>query len=250
MEHASGIEGQWIADALERNLTKERWKQCFGTVATTVPDTFEAYARIFHRIDGGNEPERRWRDVAKAKGTRLHPEAQFHRLAKTELYQTALIDGANGVEYWRPDTGEMDHKQLVALADVLGVHTAAQQDIFQAVWVGWGGFEPGTNGIPAGPGTQLTVANGLRAYWVFRGAREELARPPWFNEDFGRTTPSPNLAWPRDRSWCLATEIDFDSTLVGGSAELIAAVVQSQELEAVEVTPSTNLSSEGDTVNV
>ncbi|MGO2539685.1 MAG: hypothetical protein ACTH8J_00925 [Specibacter sp.] len=246
MEAASGAEGQWIADALERYLTKERWDQWIGTVATTVPDTFEAHARIFHPVGGHGEPGLRWADVARAKGTRMHPEAQFHRLARTELYAHVDIDG---VSQTRPSNGELDQGQLVALADVLGAHTAEHQDIFQAVWGGWGGFEPGRGSIPTGPATKLTVAKGLREYWVFRGTVEELARPPWFDEEAGRNAQPPNLAWPADRSWCLATEIDFDSTLVGGTAELIAAVVHSLDLEALEVTPAGNLSSEGDKFN-
>ncbi len=254
MDQVSGAEGRWIGDALERYMTKELWDQWIGTVATTVPDTFEAYARIFHRMDGGMEPERRWADVAAAKGTQLHPEAQFHRLAKTELYRDALIDGVNGVEYGRPYMGELDQGQLAALAGVLAVHTSGRQDIFQAVWVGWGGFEPGDGGIPAGPGGPLSVAKGFREYWAFRGTVAELARPPWFrdgsgDDGLGINTQTANLAWPADRSWCLATEVDFDSTLVGGSAELIAAVVHSPLLEALEVTPSTDLSSEGDRIN-
>ncbi len=249
MEAASGAEGQWIADALERYMAKELHDQWIGTVATTVPDSFEAYARIFHRVGNGGASEWRWADIARAKGTQLHPAAQFHRLAKTELYRDAPIDGPNGVEHWRPNMGELDQGQLAALAGVLAAHTTGQQDIFQAVWNGWGGFEPGAGAIPAGPGGPLTVAKGFRKYWAFRGTMAELARPPWFDNDLGLNTQTPNLAWPADRSWCLATEVDFDSTLLGGTAELIAAVVQSPALEALEVTPATDLSSEGDRTN-
>ncbi|ALO66274.1 hypothetical protein AS189_06960 [Arthrobacter alpinus] len=254
MDATSGAEGQWIADALEQYLTKERWEQWIGTVAATIPDSYEAYARIFHRMNQGDESERRWADIAQAKRTQVHPEAQFHLLAKAELYQDAIIDGADGVEYWRPDLGALDAGQLTALAAVLGAHSGSSsigedQDIFQAVWDGWGGFDPGSGSIPAVSGEPLTVAGGLRKYWVFRGSIAELARPPWFDDGLGLNTQSPNLVWPADRSWCLATEIDFDSTLVGGTAELIAAVVHSSDLEALEVTPATNLSSEGDKLN-
>lgn len=159
MFDASGAEGRWIADALERYLSKECWDQWIGTVATTVPDTFEACARIFHPLGGSGEPELRWADVARAKGTRLRSEAQFHRLARTELYAHVLIDG---VLQTRPSSAEPDQGQLLALADVLGGHTGDRQDIFQAVWVGWGGFEPGTGSIPTGLGETLSVANGLR----------------------------------------------------------------------------------------
>ncbi len=244
MDAASGAEGQWIADALERYIGKAEY---FGAVAATIPDQFESYARIFHPIGGYSEPEIRWADLARAKGTSLHPEAQFNRLAQTKLYDQAEFEGRN---VGRPQTGELNQVQLALLAKLFQAHTAAPQDIFQAVWVGWGGFEPGRGSIPAGYGPSLTVAKGLRAYWVFRGSITELVRPPWFDEEMGRSAQTPNLAWPADRSWCMATEIDFDSTLVGGTAQLIAAVVHSPGLEALEVTASSNLSSEADTVNI
>ncbi|POH58414.1 hypothetical protein [Arthrobacter glacialis] len=248
MEQTSGGEGQRIADALERYHTRDLWDQWFGTVATTVPDHFESYVRILHRLGGRGEPERRWADIARARGTTVHPGVQFCRLARTGLNQNVDLDG-----YWQgpPAAGELDAGQLSVLAGLLTIHTATPEDIFHAVWVGWGGFEPGVGyGVPVSGDGNLAVAGGFREYFVFHGNGANLAQPPWFGDAGRLNAQSPNLAWPQDKSWCMATEIDFDSTVVGGSAELIAAVVHSLELEAVEVTPATDLSSEGDTVNM
>jgi hypothetical protein len=44
---------------------------------------------------------------------------------------------------------------------------------------------------------------------------------------------SPNLWWPADHSWCVATEIDFAWTYVGGTEALIADVVADADLEAL-----------------
>jgi hypothetical protein len=41
--------------------------------------------------------------------------------------------------------------------------------------------------------------------------------------------------WPADHSWLVATEIDFDSTLVGGPQVLIDALVASAELEVLQI---------------
>ena len=49
--------------------------------------------------------------------------------------------------------------------------------------------------------------------------------------------PSPNLVWPADRAWFLASEIDFDSTLVGGSSELIETILGDSKLDAWLVGP-------------
>jgi len=46
---------------------------------------------------------------------------------------------------------------------------------------------------------------------------------------------SPNLWWPEDHAWCVASEIDFCSTYVGGSPELIEGVLGDERLEAIPV---------------
>ena len=43
---------------------------------------------------------------------------------------------------------------------------------------------------------------------------------------------SPNLIWPSDHSWCVAPEIDFRFTLVGGNTDLIDAIVADPTVEA------------------
>ena len=48
---------------------------------------------------------------------------------------------------------------------------------------------------------------------------------------FGRAAPQ--IAWPRDRTWVLATEIDVDSTYVAGPASVVEAVLADPALEAV-----------------
>lgn len=219
MEQVDGAAGQWIADALEPVL---RDRERFGAVAATIPGHYQGYARILHRVSGNAATEIRWADVAAQKRTSVHPAVQFHRLAQTEIYGNAVLDGA---VYGRPDLGALDEIQSEALAQIVAGCTEVDQDILQAVWVGWDGFWPGNGGIPDGVGERLRVGGGLREYWVFRGSMAELALPPWRAD--GTHSEMPNLVWPADRSWCLATEVDFDSTVVGGSATLIAAVVHS-----------------------
>jgi hypothetical protein len=60
---------------------------------------------------------------------------------------------------------------------------------------------------------------------------------------------SPSLLWPTDHSWCIGTEIDFDSTLVGGSADVIAAVRAAPGLDAWPVEPDDDLTAIGDRLN-
>jgi hypothetical protein len=60
---------------------------------------------------------------------------------------------------------------------------------------------------------------------------------------------SPNLFRPAGQAWCVATEIDFDSTIVAGSSELIAAVFAKPALDARLVDPDDSLAHDGDTLN-
>lgn len=68
-------------------------------------------------------------------------------------------------------------------------------------------------------------------------------------EPFRPGTRTPSLLWPDDRSWCVATEVDFDSTLVGGPRALIELVLADPVLEAFEVSQDDSLGAYDDAVN-
>jgi hypothetical protein len=46
---------------------------------------------------------------------------------------------------------------------------------------------------------------------------------------------SANLWWPDDDAWCVATELDFKSTYIGGPESLITALVGDRALEVLQV---------------
>ena len=49
-------------------------------------------------------------------------------------------------------------------------------------------------------------------------------RPRWRGTRTGVVLPqSPNIFWPHERSWCVATEVDLDSAVVVGTSELVRA---------------------------
>jgi hypothetical protein len=60
---------------------------------------------------------------------------------------------------------------------------------------------------------------------------------------------TPSLAWPDDHAWCVATEIDFDSTVVAASAECAAALLADDRMEALPVHPDDRLDIGGDVLN-
>ena len=59
-----------------------------------------------------------------------------------------------------------------------------------------------------------------RAYFLYRGTLDQV--PGWMD--------GPNLWWPDDRSWCVASEIDLPWTYVGGPKALIAKVLADERL--------------------
>jgi len=60
---------------------------------------------------------------------------------------------------------------------------------------------------------------------------------------------TPSMLWSSKHEWCVATEVDFDSTLVGGPTSLISEILASDELEVWGVGPGDSLASDGDLLN-
>lgn len=60
----------------------------------------------------------------------------------------------------------------------------------------------------------------------------------------------PSLIWPADRAWILVSEIDFDSTVVAGSAALIAALCADERIEALPLAEGASLQWDADEVNL
>lgn len=105
-------------------------------------------------------------------------------------------------------------------------------------------------GVLAGPRLELPT----RRHLLFAGALGDVAAlaDGTASADVTPFRPgdrTPSLLWPDDRTWCVATEVDFDSTLVGGSRALVDAVLADETLEAFEVGVDGSLGVDGDEVN-
>lgn len=72
-----------------------------------------------------------------------------------------------------------------------------------------------------------------REYLLATGALAEVAS---LEEALGRQ--SPNLWWPEDRAWCVATEIDFAWTYVAGTTELVEELIAVRALEVLVAEPT------------
>jgi hypothetical protein len=58
-----------------------------------------------------------------------------------------------------------------------------------------------------------------------------------------------SLWWPDDRAWCVATEVDLDSTLIGGSRACVADVLAEPAVEVMPVAPNQRIAWDGDDRN-
>jgi hypothetical protein len=241
--------GAWIAPRL--GLT-------FGAVARHVPAGFERYIRVFHPADPGGGESTTWASVADAHGTVMHATAQFHALIGRDHCGTVDVEP--------PRLGALALPELERLTSILRRHTPSDDCVF-AYWEGWNALarptritayrdgEPSVHTPTPLPDQAVTpppigrLSLPHRNYALFRGGIDVAVRFGSWATEHWLIVQSPNLFWAADHSWCVATEVDFDSTLVGGSAQLIADIQESADLESGEVQPTDELHSEADQRN-
>lgn len=167
-----------------------------------------------------------------------------------------------------PPTGTMDLGTLDALCEILATHTPDSTDCFfgLSTILGWLDSFSAAEMQPL-----LTLPDG-RDYVMLDGplsAIDQIAYH-WSEQSSvravlipeGEAPPSdseppnlvqreaPSLIWPSNRSWFVITEVDFDSTLIGGDSKTINAIVGSSKLEAWQVQPTDSLTAEADSINL
>jgi hypothetical protein len=205
------------------------------TVSALIPGEFESYARILHPADSPAGTPVRWAEVAGWSGRTIRPSVSFRDLARP------AHDAGTTSAPWdeAPLEGELLPSQLQALCEVLAGHTGTPERCWFCLWDGWGwidGVE--TAGVPSDFSREVLdgprVRRPDREYLLLEGPLDGALELGHHGDGFF-FPQSPNLFWPDDRSWCAATEIDLDSTYVGGSAWLIREVLDDSRIEAVPV---------------
>ena len=249
-------------------------------VGEVIPAGFDAYARILHPAERrrGIVPGApvSWAEVARERGKVIHPEVQFPALIGAELdHRLPETD-----EFWMPLEGSLPSELCPALLEILGRHTRTPDRCAFCLWDGFGFLHEGASAyLFAARGWRGRLQQGRMRREARRGARIERRstrdvarvqihpssdRRGAFREYFLLRGPlesaatfvfddghfqSPNLWWPDDRRWVLATEIDDWTTYVGGSRACVDELLASHELEVVPSAPELRFDMAGDRIN-
>lgn len=246
-------------------------------VGCAIPEGFASYARIFHpirRFEDGMDMPHRWADFAAERGKTAHAGMQFESLIGTIDWQREPWDSM------APEWGGLPEEECLSLSEVLRPFTSAPDTCWFCLWDGYGHrlwvddrvwttlptlrdrrarLSPASAATEASRQERLARLPRVRTLWagvppdrfpnreylLFRGPLEAVT-----SFEFGpRSFQSPNLWWPADRSWCVATEVDGFTSFVGGTEATIDAVVHATNLEALPIDAAQRFDIGSDTEN-
>ena len=219
----------WVKERLLPVLPDEEGVKA-GSI---VPPGFDAYGRIFHPAHRYISETRRhetvrWTEIAFKNGLTVHPEMQFHSIlgkSPSERYQQPEWGSL-------PSVGRLDPAEIGLIAEVLAEFTKTPELCYFCIWEG--------SSIVSQSRYRKhhVVEAGGYEYLVFRGRLDVVP-----------VHDSPNIWWPEDRAWCVASDIDAFDTLVGGSRECIARLIAHPGLEVLPIGIEDRIDGNGDTVN-
>lgn len=242
-------------------------------VGSIVPPVFTAYLRVFHPARIGSEDGRRvtWAEVAKANRRTSHPEMQFHALVPHGFIDQAgnMLDRQWGLWESLPEEGSLDRDIIELLLPILRGSTQTPERCWFAFWDGWGVPVPLTR--PDGILSRVFRKSGEQPQVRGSGHESDRHRAPRFSipsrdllllegtlddalEGFyephvSHSFQSAYFWWPKDRAWCVATEIDFMSTYIGAGKACSEAIVHTPGIEALPTNIDDRITGASDTIN-
>jgi hypothetical protein len=266
---AGGCEGPETPDILScmeldvtwrRDLSPAAWVPArlgapARNVGSFVPPGFEAYVRIFHPLDIGGRP-RRWAEIASENGRVAHAGMQFHMISRPTRSGPPPPPRRRELG---PSEGSLPIAERRALVGVIRNHAPVPGVCWFCVWEGFGGLDFGN--------VDERIEVHGRSYALYGGPLEmalsplpRTARVASHGAQPGQTADglpppgmaldqSPNMWWPDDRSWFVATDVDLAWTYVGGPRELARGILDEPSLEAFPASVEDVPSYESDTAN-
>ncbi len=206
-------------------------------VSCCVPPIYESYGKIFHRIeedlaivdrsltwsestnvddfDTNSRQRIRWRDLAERLGLRMHPE----------LNDESFFLGKSWYRYlFAPDAGILDEEDCRELVSTI---------------------KSCCNTGPCYFLYDLMTTENYESDLLFEGSLDDIFEV----RNIEKVRASPTAWWPEDRRWFVHTDYDLTFTLVGGSEQLIDALVASKVVECIKVNPGHRIDYRADKLN-
>jgi hypothetical protein len=233
----------WLRDVSPASWLAPRLHSFAQDVGSIIPEGFAHYARVFHPVqrDDPDSPGERWSEIARRNGRIVHAEMQLHEISKPLRAPPVDVD-----VMLRASVGSLPLAQRRALVEVLLGETSTPERIWFCLWDGFSLDDQGVHERVTLPGRSyllyggdselafaLTPELGAEARWRGAGEPQASAAELTAMRQALNSRRSPSLWWPDDRAWCVATEVDFAWTYVGGSTRAIARVLTSPKLEAL-----------------
>ena len=213
----------------------------------------------------------RWADVAARTGSSVHPSVTWASASGRD--DESDVPFPDGWRASPPEEGWFDPAVLAALTEHLARATSTPDDLVAGFWDGWSDLSGGSTLAFGWQGDDAPCAEEraeVRQFMAVRTAEHRrdqdaitsslsvprfawpgrglilaatdlptLADPTWLEHTrLGPLVPlehTPQMLWPEDHAWVMASEIDWDSTVVAGSRSLVDAVLADERFEASEV---------------
>lgn len=205
-----------------------------------LPGEFPARIRVFHPaflLDGA-ERSVCWSEVGAAIGTEMAPGIEFFQLLGIEF--TYNLRSHPGLFDRPPSVGSLPVELFGPLVKVLRRHTEAPDRCWFGFWEGWGDLRKDIRATQSTFELPFQRRNHL-LYGPLEGALESAI-------EHGHQSPS--IWWPNDHAWCVATEIDFDTTYLGCSAACRDEILACPDLETLPIDPAPGRDRPGDPSNL
>lgn len=187
------------------------------TVASFVPRSFGSVVRVLHPWRDPDGQPAPWEQVAADVG--------YGHVAQLDRRFGAIMIGEADAPagYDEPEMGGLWHDTAEVMVELLGDATSTPDDVFVAVWEGWGDTPPARF-----PGAARLPTH-ARGHFLLRGPLRGVL------ESVSATTagarPAAGIWWPADCTWFVHSEIDFPWTFVAGDSDLARTIHQHPALE-------------------
>lgn len=229
----------------------------------------------------------RWEEVAEQCSRVSHAKMQWNNIFCEHFsdYHAAQDKEIKAGSIDFPSEGSLTRDMATTLWTLLENYTQANNCFF-AIWEGYGRHgellkQAPTLEIPGRrfhifEGEISAIENSFYSMFpseplIFRSVRAPIlfgitirnpfSKVPKYEptelDELIRNMPQPeefeyqsaNMWWAADNSWCIASEIDLNTTYIGASQEVINAIVNCKNLEAYQVEITDDITNTSDLIN-